>query len=106
MSPLDPDFDPKRRTVATYGAYTVQLDPLVHLPYGLHRVYFHGKYVGAQLSFPSLSDCEWLHKWRGVYATQEQSAPIHRGYTAMQLSRRGRQRKEDSERELQEALAA
>jgi hypothetical protein len=108
MSPLDPDFDPRRRTVVTYGRYTVQLDPLVHLPYGLYRVYCAGKYVGAQLSFPSESDCQWLHRWKGVYATADQNA-AHKpyGYTTMaRIRRRGRPTKAQSDQELQEALAA
>lgn len=108
MSPLDANFDPRRRTVATYEKYTVQLDPLVHLPYGLYRVYKGGQYIGAQISWPSLSDCQYLEKWRGVYATQDQNA-VHKpyGYTTMaRTRRRGRPSKAQSEQELQEALAA
>lgn len=44
------------------------LDPLVHLPWGLYRVYSNQKYVGAQISFPSKSDCECLHLNSAVYA--------------------------------------
>lgn len=57
---MNPDFDPKRRLVATFGRFTVHYDPLVHLPWGLYRIYAGEKYVGAQISFPCKSDCEFL----------------------------------------------
>ena len=60
MSYIDADFDPKRRLVATLGRFTVYYDPLVHLPWGLYRVYAGQKYIGAQISFPCKSDCEFL----------------------------------------------
>lgn len=60
MSPLEDDFDPKRRMVATYGRFAVWLDPLVHLPWGLYRIYVGGRYIGGQISFPSKSDCECI----------------------------------------------
>lgn len=67
MNPSQADFNPRRRVVAQYGSYAVQFDPLVHLPWGLHRVYCGERYVGAFLSFPSESDCAWLERFvRGV----------------------------------------
>jgi len=70
MNPLQPDFNPRRQTVAVYGKYVVQHDPLVHPPYGLYRISRGDKRVGATISFPSASDCEWLDRWDGNYATQ------------------------------------
>lgn len=57
---MNEDFDSKRRLVAQYTKFAVHFDPLVHLPWGLYRIYAGEKYVGAQLSFPSESDCEWI----------------------------------------------
>jgi hypothetical protein len=56
------DFDSKRRLVATLGRFCVYYDPLVHLPWGLYRVYAGEKYIGAQISYPCESDCQWLAK--------------------------------------------
>lgn len=56
--PFQDDFNPRRRIVATYGRFSVYLDPMVHLPWGLYRVTLGTKYIGAQISFPSESDCE------------------------------------------------
>lgn len=80
MSPRDPDYDPRRRVVAQLGRYTVWLDPLVHLPWGLFRVYKSNRYVGAQISMPSLSDCEWLERTHGIFAIPQQSAAYKNTY--------------------------
>jgi hypothetical protein len=66
------EFDSKRRLVATFGRFSVYYDPLVHLPWGLFRVYAGDKYIGAQISYPIESDCRWLAQQRNgriVYAT-------------------------------------
>ena len=63
------DFDPKRRLVATYGRFAVHYDPLVHLPWGLYRVYAGERYIGAQISFPCKSDCDFLAHGSLVLAT-------------------------------------
>lgn len=79
--------DMKRKLVATYGAYSVWHDQLPHRPYGLFRVYRGERYVAAQISWPSLSDCEWLDRDRRVYASssyQQGSKLFMRG-----VSRRG-----------------
>lgn len=57
----------RRRTVAEFsGGWSVIHDPLIHQPYGLFRIYRRGKYIGAQISFPCKSDCEWhAHQLRG-----------------------------------------
>lgn len=81
------DFDPKRRQVSEYGRFSVHYDPLVHLPWGLYRIYEREKYIGAQISFPSQSDCEWLaaQKKNGEVIYAESS---HR-WTAKDYGRRG-----------------
>ena len=57
-----------RTLVVQHGAYSVWHDKLVHLPWGLYRIYKGDEYVGGQISYPSQSDCEWLDRRRGVYA--------------------------------------
>lgn len=56
-----------RRVVAEFsGGWRVIHDPLIHQPYGLFRIFRRGKYIGAQISFPCKSDCEWhAHQLRG-----------------------------------------
>lgn len=99
--------DPKRRIVTTYGKYTVWYDPLSHMPWGTYRVYRGAKYCGGQISWPSLSDCEWHDQWGGQYATPSSERGINEyGYSAERYRRKGRQRKVDAEQELQEAMAA
>lgn len=70
------EFDPRRKLVATYGRFTVHHDPIVHLPWGLYRVYAGQRYIGAQISFPSKSDCEWLAQG-AVFAIE--SGPTYQG---------------------------
>lgn len=62
LLPQDPAFNPMRRRVAEVGPYSVYHDPLVHLPWGLYRVYRQQTYIGAQLSHPSQSDCRMLER--------------------------------------------
>ena len=99
--------DPKRRLVATLGKYAVWYDPLSHRPYGLFRIYKGERYVAAQLSMPCESDCQWLDRDRGVYASSSFRDDKPYGYRTLLrgAARRGRPRKADAERELQEALA-
>jgi hypothetical protein len=78
--------DAKRRVVVEHGPYQVWYDPLAHTPWGLYRVYRGERYCGAQISWPCRSDCEWLDKWRGVYAMP--SPPRERGWTAITRKRR------------------
>lgn len=100
--------DSKRRLVIEYGQYAVYHDPLPHRPYGLFRVYHGEQYVGAQISYPSASDCQWLHKWGGQYATNSFRDDKPYGYRSIVrgAAKRGRPRKADAERELAEALEA
>src|SRR5262245_54512705 len=94
--------DPKRKLVAQYGKYAVWYDPLPHRPYGLFRVYQNERYVGAQLSIPSQSDCAWLDAQKGVYAWSSFRDDLPYGWAAIArgVVRRGRPRKADAEREL------
>ena len=64
------------------------------------------KLIGKQFSYPSLTDCQWFEKQKGVYADRSENATQAYGWTASTARRRGRQRKEDSERELKEAIEA
>lgn len=49
-----------RKVVAEFsGGWRVIHDTLIHQPYGLFRIYRRGRYIGAQISFPCKSDCEW-----------------------------------------------
>jgi hypothetical protein len=102
--------DCKRRVVATYGIYTVWYDPIVHVPWGLFRVYRGQKYCGAQISWPCASDCEWHDKWGGRYADSSFRDDKPYGWTAQARGvgrrRPGRPRKAVAEQELQEAIAA
>ncbi|HZM36006.1 MAG TPA: hypothetical protein VFC18_16110 [Burkholderiales bacterium] len=69
---LVPD-DPRRRLVLEVEQYQIWHDPLVHRPLGLFRVWCRGVYIGAQLSMPCLTDCQWLERTGGKFAYQ--SAP-------------------------------
>lgn len=105
---LVPD-DPKRRQVAQLGKYAIWYDPLPHRPYGLFRVYHGERLVGSQLSMPCESDCRWLEHHKGVYATSSFRDDEPWGWVAQARGvarRRGRPRKDESLRQLQEALAA
>lgn len=100
--------DPRRKQISQYADYVVWYDPLPHRPYGLFRVYKGQEYIGAQLSVPCESDCRWLDLQRGIYATQSFRDDLPWGWVAKArgVARRGRPRKADAERELQEAMAA
>lgn len=101
--------DSKRRFVAKLGKYDVWYDPLQHRPYGLFRIYKGQRYIAAQISHPCESDCQWHDRERGVYATESFRDDRPYGYATLLRGiarRRGRPRKADSERELQEALAS
>jgi hypothetical protein len=54
--------NPKRQLIAEMGPYSVWHDPLAHRPYGLFRIWRGDRYVGAQISHPCRSDCEWLER--------------------------------------------
>lgn len=93
----------KRRLVVSYGAFDVYYDPLAHRPWGLFRIYRKGKYCGAQISYPSAADCELA----GVVIKPVNSDPlIQYSETPVWMLRKpkGRPRREDSDRELREAM--
>jgi hypothetical protein len=54
--------NPKRQLIAEMGPYSVWHDPLAHRPYGLFRIWHGDRYVGAQISYPCRSDCEFLER--------------------------------------------
>lgn len=55
--------------------------------YTTHRIHRAGKFIGAQLSVPTLDDCRWHEHQAGTYA-QPTNRPA--GYSAKQVWRRGR----------------
>jgi hypothetical protein len=75
--------DSKRRIVAEYGDYVVYYDPLAHVPWGLFRVYHGERYIGAQVSWPSKSDCQWLEHWGHRYASSSFRDDKPYGYGAI-----------------------
>lgn len=81
------------------GPYRIRQEPMFDNPAWAHFLIFHGdRLVGLQLSYPSLSDCQWLERTSGVYATVSRWPVTSAG--------RGRPRKAEAARELKEALAA
>ena len=77
-NPLSPEYDARRVFVIEYGRFSVYHDPLVHQPYGLYRVYIGGKLIGAQISYPSKPDCEWLFQQRhGVLYALPSPDPVN-----------------------------
>lgn len=84
MTPSLIPENPKRRIHEQIGIYTVWYDPLAHMPWGLYRIYRGEKYVGAQLSVPCLSDCQWFEAQERSqirYAKPKEKTPY--GYTSM-----------------------
>lgn len=51
--------EPRRLVAEFSGGWRVIHDTLRHQPYGLFLIYKRDKYIGAQISFPCKSDCEW-----------------------------------------------
>lgn len=76
------------------GPYTVRIGLRQDNP-AFHRylIFFRGQLVGKQFSRPGLSDCQWLHREHGVYATESRWPVTSRG----RIKRRA---------ERQEAVAA
>lgn len=88
------------------GPYTV-VEGLRHdnPAWPLFLIYKGDALIGKQFSRPCLSDCEWLDRERGVYATSSNETRKGHAYS-LQPKRRGRPRKADAERELEEAMTA
>lgn len=94
------------------GPYRVLAKPLHTNPAWLtHWIYRAGILIGKSLSVPSLSDCEHLERWGDQYATADQSHKLKplalRGAIKERARayRPGRPRKDDSDRELVEAIS-
>lgn len=87
------------------GQYTIRKQPLFDNPYWATHVIFHqGEIIGRQLSVPTESDCDWYRATKGRYAAPTPWRQAHP--ELMRNSRRGRPRKEDARRMLEEAIAA
>jgi hypothetical protein len=97
-------IEPQTESTFELGAYTVRIGLRRDNPaFPKYLIFYRGQLVGEQFSRPGLSDCQWLHREHGVYATSSKwTIPSH-GRT---YGRRGRPRKSDSEAQLTEALAA
>ena len=94
-------------TTFDLGIYTVRITLRHDNPHWPRYVIFIGnKVVGCQFSVPTLSDCQWLHRNNGVYSTSTYWHATSYGRTLS--PRRGRPRKEESDRrrQLEEELAA
>lgn len=88
------------------GPFTVRLGLRRDNPLFPVFLIFRGpKLIGKQFSRPCQTDCEWLERENCVYATEsvfiriEQTRGVH-------MRRRGRPRKEEAARELEEAIAS
>lgn len=69
----------------TLGKFTIRIGLRPDNPaFPRYLVFLGDDLVGKQFSRPCLSDCEWLHRTRGVYATQS------RPPSAFTMYRRGR----------------
>lgn len=56
------------------GIYRVLALPLKSNPYWqTFRIFRGDKFLGAQLSMPTITDAQWLERTGGVYATEEES---------------------------------
>lgn len=91
----------------TLGAYRVQQRPRPDNPgFAVYLVFRGTKLVGRQFSRPCESDCQWLERENGVYATESTFVRIEhtRGVYVFPKPKRGRPKKADAERELQEAI--
>lgn len=93
------------------GKFTVRIALRPDNPAFAKFVVFRGdRLIGTQFSRPNESDCKWLEQWGTEYAAEsfwvQTSSLCQRLRGGGQTHKRGRPRKEDSERELQEALAS
>ena len=59
----------------TLGKYTVRIRLRPDNPaFVRYQIFIGQRFIGNQFSFPGVSDCEWLERNAGVYATS--SAPL------------------------------
>lgn len=103
-------------TTFQIGAYTVRIALRPDNPaFARYLVFRNGELVGKQFSRPDESDCRWLERWGILYANKSRLSQYSSVWQRMRAgvataittrSRRGRPRKEDAERQLQEAMAA
>lgn len=93
----------------TLGAYTVRIGLRIDNPaFPSYLVYRGQSFIGKQFSMPSASDCEWLERNSGTYATDSRALEHSRGrpiWNAEQ-KRRGRPSNAERARRLAEAELA
>mgnify|MGYP001593378641 CR=1 FL=1 len=71
-----------------------------------HTIYRDGKFLGCQFSVPSESDCAWFERGTAQYAESSKESTARYGYVGIWYKpKRGRPKKGEAERELQEAIA-
>lgn len=90
------------------GPFTVRIGLRPDNPaFPVYLVFRGERLIGKHFSRPSESDCRWLERNNGVYATGSRWPEISDGRIIFGTGRkRGRPRKDQSLRELQEALAS
>ena len=86
---------PQREQRGAPHPFVVTHDPSQYAPWGLHRVWLHGREIGRQLSVPSLDDCERMANPPAPRVVQPLSAPTAYNYNASTKARR-RKDKQDA----------
>lgn len=90
----------------TLGRFTVQVRPRHDNPAFAVYIVFRGeRLIGKNFSRPGLSDCQWLERTKGVYATRSCWPETSAGHIQWNTGRRrGRPRKAEAARELAQAI--
>lgn len=79
----------------TLGKYTVRLGLRPDNPaFPVYLIFKGETLIGRQFSRPVETDCQWLERERGVYATESK-------WPERSIGRRGRQRRLDTETEAE-----
>ncbi len=99
------------------GPYTVRICIRTDNPaFPVYAVFRGAKFIGKQFSRPCETDCQWLERSEGEYATESTwhesskstscSADHRRRRGGYSTAKRGRPRKEAAAQELEEAIAS
>lgn len=73
------------------GRFTVHLALRPDNPaFPAYRIFIGAKFIGKQFSRPCITDCEWLERENGVYATESQVLESSASQTASAYERRCR----------------
>jgi len=67
------------------GRYRILVKPLFDNPAFLtHRIFLEAEFLGAQLSVPTVSDCDWLFSNRGRYVEEGVQSRLGMSYQQRQ----------------------